>query len=420
VSLVIGFARLDFHVSNAPFIKLAVASNVCLGILAGLVPIVGYQLFKLPSDVYATYSVQYWWTVTVAYLQGWQVVLFLLMLLSLSSALIPAILLSVIQSAPTLENVLSLVAPKPVLVWQRATTVGKLLLLHSSNFVIVLGVNAGYVLEVVNHLSGVDLLFVQTALSLFKIAWSAGAIPQMARFAVAKNQRLPHIVFMSLFLFIGAPLTSTFCESSSCFLNLISRPPSLTSSFPVPTLTCTVNCALECIDDDCQTSCIDYCSFTSASVTVKVLPPWLYSYQCSSAVVTDYSPVLILAVLLSGVVIPLLLLLYSHVTREPWFPDSLKLTSSLLCSSVEAASRLYQTNKRELTVGRNLLIKLFLDMTIILTFGLACPLLTFRLCFKDLRLQSRGKSSWSDLLDYAYKAASQRRKCTGHYYEALR
>jgi Leucine-rich repeat (LRR) protein len=379
---VIGNVKWNLQVATTPFFKLATVSHLCLGILAGVIPLVGYPLFKLPSEGYATYSNQYWWTVTVAFLQGWQIVLFLLLLLSVSSALIPAIVLSVIQSSPTLENVVSSVTSNLAPLGQRLSAAGKIIFMHSSNFVVVLAVNAGYVLEVVNQLSGVDLLFVQTALSLFKIAWSVGAIPQMARLAVAKNQRLPHIVFMSLFLFIGAPFTSTFCESSSCFLNLISRPSSLTSSFPVPTLACAVNCGLECIDTQCHTSCVDYCTHTLAYVTVNVLPPWLYSYQCSSAVVTDYSPVLILAVLLSGVAIPSLLLLYSHVSRQPWFPHSLKLNSSLLCSSVEAASRLYQTNKRDLTVGRNLLIKLFLDMTIILTFGLACPPLTFAVVFQ--------------------------------------
>jgi hypothetical protein len=376
-AVLVGYSQ--FKISH--FYWLAHTSHLGFTVIAGLIPLIGFIVFKMPhqwSGLFATYSVQYWWTATLAYMHGWPVVLFVLILLVVAIMFASVLLLMYSQrllSGPTLVTDISTKTNPDS---SRLVSVAKIIAVHCINLVIVLTVNAGYVLEVVNRISGTRLLFVQSGLSLFKIAWSLVVIPWMVGKAVAPTERFSHSVFMSLFLFIGAPFSSTFCESSSCFLGIIETPTSLSSQYSVPSISCNAFCEFYCDSaDNCKTSCRDYCSFSSAStVMINIVPPWLYSYQCSSAVVTNYTPVLIISFFISGILLAPMLLLYVSQVDNRHFPTVLKSRYSLFCADSESAVRRFQSGK-QFGIGRNLMTRLYINLTMLMTFGIACPLLTF-------------------------------------------
>jgi Leucine-rich repeat (LRR) protein len=370
---------------NSNIFKLVLVVHGFLALVSIVVAAVGYLLFKVPTawnPMYVTRSVQYWWTISVAFLHGWQVVLFLLVLITVASTFLPTMILlqsgsmvSVAYSQERLSDGSSFLAPE-----SRVSVLSKKCVLHTINVVVILFVNAMYVLEAVNQLATADLFLVQAVLSMFKLGWSSMAIPWIELRTVSRLSRLSHSVFIRLFIFIGAPVASTLFESSSCFLYLLERQPSFTSSFVVPSIDCNSQCGTVCTPDGCISQCPEFCGFTSEStVYVDVPPPWLYSYQCSSAVITNYVPVLLLSYCLSGLLIPLSFVSYAFVANEGLasrLPGGVaNLTERLLLSAspISALKVLKEGSGRDVVL--NIMIKLFLNMTVLLTFGLASPLL---------------------------------------------
>jgi hypothetical protein len=231
-------------------------------------------------------------------------------------------------------------------------------------------VNAVYVLVAVGRLSNVALLFVQAALGTFKLAWSAWVIPSLLAWAFERSSlQLPNWIFMILFVFLGAPFASSFSESSSCFLYVLTMPRRNSFSFIISS----VNTEAVCGTNGCQ-----FVSITEPSIIRQsILPPWMYSYQCSSAVITGYAPVLFMAYLMSGAVVPFVLLAAAHcpehyfaAVRRALPPTMLKLLhvdkSSVACllKSIIASN-----------VGKRMSVKFILNLAVMLTFGLTVPLL---------------------------------------------
>jgi hypothetical protein len=366
-----------------------------------LVGMVGYLSFKLLSTAdneYVTHTEQYWWSPSVAFLHGWQTVLFLLLLVTMSSFMVPAFVLSTSREAAVIPqlssdaNKLRLHATATASATETAKAVILQCLVHLTNIGVVSLVNAFYILQAVNQLTGVHLLLVQTALSIFKLGWSMVAIPWMASVAFAARRSLPHIVFMLLFVFIGSPFASTFCESSSCFLYVLVRPSTISFSFSVPAMECSQPCVTKCNGIICVTTCQEVCAFSSEqNVSGSILPPWVYSYQCSSAVVTSYTPVLIVSYLISGVIIPLFTISSTVLSDNGVGAKSANLLPSAfhektlwLVTADTAAALLQQSTGLAQRFGAKIMAKLFLNITVLLTFGLASPLLAVVIAFEAM------------------------------------
>ncbi len=180
--------------------------------------------------------------------------------------------------------------------------------------------------------------------------------------------------------FVGAPLVSTFFSDSSCFLHVLVQPPPVSSIFMEPEFVCVricmtaTNCTLDCG--------FDFSQYASNPVETSVVPGWIYSFQCSSALLSNYIPVMVLSFLISGVVTPFVQLLFLHLPlswaervtprymRRRFLDDSLFLldfNSGETLTSTKTRRRLFNSNSRT--------CKLLLDITVVLTFGLASPLL---------------------------------------------
>jgi hypothetical protein len=368
------------------FLLLTVVSHASLAALCVVVALVGYLSFKLPAQWSAQYStrlVQYWWTPSIAYLAGGPVVVFTMLLLTAASLLVPTLFLYLLEG---------LIRP-----YKRPdTTVNRLnilkstaskAILHVINLFVILFVNAVYVLQAVNTLAGIRLLLIQAALSIFKLGWSQIGVPYLADKILVTKERLTHIVFVNAFIFIGAPFISTFCEAPSCFLEVIRKPSSVSSSFDVKSISCSVVCETH----DGQSYCKEECAFSrSSAVEISILPLWLYSYECFSAVITTYSPVLLLSFTISGLLVPLFVFGYVHsksglgiLYLPKWIKTLISLDRTMFCIEPATAMRLYtHRGGSGLQVGRALMVKTVLNLTVLMTFGLASPLLALAVAWE--------------------------------------
>jgi len=87
-----------------------------------------------------------------------------------------------------------------------------------------------------------------------------------------KGEAFKHVIVMNLIMFIGAPFTSAFCESSICFLDLLSEPSPVVSSVTLPALSCTVTCDTFCFaNTQCKTLCEEACKDSDSIVSFSVI-----------------------------------------------------------------------------------------------------------------------------------------------------
>ncbi len=189
--------------------------------------------------------------------------------------------------------------------------------LHSVHIVVVIAVNASYVVAILRGLPPSSLAALQFTLAVYKVFWVNVVIPRMllALPFLSKGKMQLHRSFMVLFSFIGAPLFSTFFSDSSCFLNVLVKSAPVSSSFQESNFFCETVCDSACAGLCCNITCgMDL--VPASTVYTNVSPGWLYSYQCSSALLVDYVPVLVLSFLLTGLIIPGLHLLYLHIPAE--------------------------------------------------------------------------------------------------------
>eukprot|EP01033_Poteriospumella_lacustris_P016438 gene16438-11754_t len=274
--------------------------------LLAAVVVGGLALYSALSVVAPTYDVQFVWSVSGIYLQGtWAAVGLWLFWWALaawstwrlcepfahgdapSSASAP---LSSSASAPS---------PSPSPSSAAASTALRHRLVNATfvvvNVVVVGGINAAYVSAVQAGFPAGVLLFLSFLLSVFKMLWNYALMGGWdGGVAGSLGTTLSDATVVSLCLFnnLVAPFLAELLVSPSCFLYVVSQAPALHFSY---------TSSAENHIFDFQ----DYSYTVVVDSSVAVVPPFHYSYQCSSALLADYAYVFVFRYLLSGVVEPM-------------------------------------------------------------------------------------------------------------------
>jgi Leucine-rich repeat (LRR) protein len=194
-------------------------------------------------------------------------------------------------------------------------------------FIVILAANISYVAAVDQNLPTVTISLITIALSLFKLLW--GNIVVIQFFGQYAEHRLgvtlgsSFLQLISLFNNIMAPYLAEAFVSSNCFLYAITPPPTVTSTFYGQSCILVKSNA----DDDqpnslrydivreiyCQPGYSlptkNFGSYGTVQATsISYTPPFAYSYQCSSALLTAFGYVFVYRYLFSGIIQPLLTL----------------------------------------------------------------------------------------------------------------
>jgi Leucine-rich repeat (LRR) protein len=346
-----------------------------LGISVGAMVI--YVVTKLVDSAVATatHAVQYWWVSTVVFVHDWLISIMVWILLTASCVVSVVTMLGMASG-------INPVNPRDVQVTKQRLYLTAFVLYgaaHLLNISVVTAANAVYILVATGNITGLTLLVVQAVLGLFKLIWSTVIVPWLLlQMPVVSSSLMPHWIFMVLFIFVGSPFMSNFCESSACFYYVItsSRPMTFTFADPFPYFS--PSCEDDTHGDDTHgDGCSITLSPTASTIQDEIASPWIYSFQCSSAVLTNYAPVLMLSYLVSGVLVPFSQIIVSEnalfspslivglvrtVTPDLYFhdkPSAIKLLES--CAISQHA--------------RKVAVKFILNLSVMLTFGLAVPLL---------------------------------------------
>jgi Leucine-rich repeat (LRR) protein len=365
-----------------PSVRSYTAFVVIIGFLQLMFAMAAFVVLKTtPSlGMFLTHSEQYLWTTTVAFMHGWAplLVVFVIIVPSLSSIWTWE---EVFLVDSHLDSSSSAAAPdKFRSANERLRRFGSAGLLHVGNVLVVVLINGLYVDAVLKGVSENHLLIIEMFLGCFKLTWNSLAIPGLVYLVFGTNN-LSHRVVMSLFNFVGGPFISTFLSSSNCFRNVFTGETPVQSSSSVSKFTCETVCSMVCTSDDCYELCpLDCGPFGSQPVDVIMTPPWMYSYQCSSSLTVNYVPVLVLSFAFSSLAGPVIWIIRSRLSRQHnkyKFINHLskRLTFSIQDDDDESESFARDRKGTPLVDGADVRMKFMLNISVLLTFGIASPLL---------------------------------------------
>jgi hypothetical protein len=181
------------------------------------------------------------------------------------------------------------------------------ILLILSDITIMTLINIGYLkLVAMSDVSSDTKRFVQFALAAVKTLCNVvvvesvkvimGITPQLVK---DTNRAVLLCVSLILFNSIVVPCVVTAMTDSHCFLYVYKEESSVTVDYIVPTFFVGYN-----YNDDLTLTKV----YDSKTFSTSFTPPFLYSYQCGSALIRNYVPVYFYATLMSGVVKPLVFL----------------------------------------------------------------------------------------------------------------
>ncbi len=363
-------------------------------ILCALLP-----LYVIVSAYYGTLTHQYAWAVSAAYISGVVpmalMFLFLMILVVIiaymcSSKLnnsVTGVPSSMFEHVPGSANDTSSLADRYCMSAQNGLVYSVFILV---NIALVVGVNVAYVYVAIYRSKSL-LVLAQVLLSLFKLVWNNILSAMLLQYAssyfaegyverdnsVALETRFTTLlVFVALFNNVVIPCLVVAVVSPNCFYNVFVTAPAVSSNYAYE-----ICAVLDRINGVC-TLYVPVISETSYR------PPFSYTYQCSSSLVTYYAPAYLTMCIMSGFVMPffqyglyrlhhcstpgttLYVILNARMTRllKPIREDDV---SSLLTD--------YNPIRPFFKAGR-VLITLLTYLALLLTFGAVFPPLAASLC----------------------------------------
>ena len=157
-----------------------------------------------------------------------------------------------------------------------------------------------------------------------------------------------HILFIDIFSFVVAPVLATLVVDPSCVYFVFRGVPETVSSYSVQV---PYYSSQSLVYSDGTTENVLRKFFRYNEQWISLRPSWEYSYQCSSVVIRRYTPVLLFSYIMSGLIIPPIVLaimsfpqtLYPVLKYLPAEYSKLGMLALLYmaCSSASAAFNLY-------------------------------------------------------------------------------
>jgi hypothetical protein len=255
---------------------------------------------------------------------------------------------------------------------------------------ILVSLNLAYVYALIMGVTPGLLLFLQILLSAVKLAWNRYFVhrPHFGAAHLPLRIELLCQCFMTLFTFLASPIIATFFLDNTCFRYVILGQPTVDSTFIITPFDCPVSCFMDPAGGfPCYSGCGVSRNVTDVATT-SVVPSWLYSYQCASSVLTNYIPVLVFAYVWSGILYP--------VVRTALTLRGNKITTWM--QQLRSGSRVFSAAEGKGLAGAEsdelgsvrapkpllrssiVLCRLCLNVAVMLTYGLACPLLSLAVC----------------------------------------
>ena len=267
------------HARNFMFVQEYICSmSVLLSVFFTVVVMMSYIGLKLSGDqVSAVYKVQYLYTTSAAYFVGASPTVLIWIYLTMSGLLVvtqcivttPSCSLDT-KSVNRIEvekedHRDSVVAQDKI---QKITTLFLTVLVFVA---VAVAINYGY-FTIVYVKNSKNLSLIQLLFGLIKTIFSM-VVPIVSK-TIRKSSRQKFSIFLSTIVLIFAPVLVVLLTSPDCLKHLRKRT-SITENFQYTQIQC---------------SSVGICSTVVVQASLPFSPPWSYSYTCSSSFFTSYLP----------------------------------------------------------------------------------------------------------------------------------
>lgn len=278
-------------------------------------------LYVASKDYYGTFTHQYAWTTSVAFLSGhvpFSVTLVAYLVLLVLVLTIVLVLLhqrsaAAAERSSPLKSVSETFKQPSMLSYVTVYTA-----FASFNFTVTVGANVIYIYVALEKSDGL-LYLAQILLSLFKFTLNSLVSPYLihllsrlalrycekhdrdiadAHFATAEF--IPVQLFVALFNTIAIPCIVVSIISSNCFYNAFRQAPSVSSTF-----TYHGGCLQDSSEDISNMATLGCAGYEVLEATTSYSPPFKYTYQCSSSFITYYAPTYANLCMIASFVAPL-------------------------------------------------------------------------------------------------------------------
>ena len=398
-----------------------------------LIVLVLVPWYSAATHYYGTYQDQYAWTVSAAFLAGYvplgvQICVYVMLLLAVIVTL-TYLITRYDKEEHYRPNRYALSRSTQIdITTIRKTTMSQRLVLYFAyvlvNLVIVVGVNVLFV-YVALYQDNTLLVLAQISLSFFKLLWNSVCTPFLIRLiaeyishTTSGNGFVSIQVIVSLFNNIAIPCLVVAVVSPSCFYSVFDAPPSVDSRF---------------VYMSCEDFVISGCDLYSREIiTTTYSPPFRYDFQCSSGILTYYTPAFMYLAIAAAFVTPVLKVVVHHLHKHAsrgtyWFtvldtvlPRIFKPIRSDLVSvdyTISAKDRAAQDDIHP-ELQRNILkpyfdaniyiITLMTYLGILLTFGVVFPPLALAMAVTMISVSWQGKLAVGRFLYQARELNAQK------------
>lgn len=242
------------------------------------------------------------------------------------------------------------------------------------NLCVLLVVNGIYVYTVIQSMSDRIQFLVSILISVFKMVWTEmypNAVLALVP-SCSLDSKMGFELTVNLINFLVVPIIVTMAVDVNCFLNVFTDIPPVQTVFE--------SWSSHCYSIAMQDTTRYVCDLVPSVGYSSIIPPWMYSFQCSSSIITSYLPVIMYSYLLAGIILPFFrLILISCI--EQWNRKSsvLSILSKMLyydfscdVNSFDHILALLRTIKEE--KSRKILCRFLRHVVLLFTFGLACPI----------------------------------------------
>jgi Leucine-rich repeat (LRR) protein len=331
------------------------------------------------SDQYVTHEDQYSWRVSAAYLHRCVPVVLLAGGIISSVAVVFDWNVAASYMLSKRKALCSCCKSSSISVnWRR---MAKLICVLSANITVVGLANTGYLIALLNNSPQIQII--QISLSIFKLIWNSGFTVYAIKWTAYSERVFVNSLTIRFLIKLGnfvlVPCLVTSLVDSSCFLNLFQQKSDSLIYSPRCYGTVSVNKTA-----DPPVSCLG----TIDELVSPLSPPFIYSFQCSSAIISNYVPVVLYTCMISGLLIPLTIVLellivdrYENATfakafsfGKLWLPKILQ-PASVLCSSSRDSAESNIEDTFMLFPLEALLATELMYVTLLGSFGLAFPYL---------------------------------------------
>jgi Leucine-rich repeat (LRR) protein len=365
---------------------LKVSFNVCLlgAVSAAYSILVLLPVYTVFNTYHPTFTYQYAWTVSGAFLSG--VTAFVLKAVFLSLQLV--VLWFVAQSRSFQHEILQLVHTKvsePTKVSDvQSWLINTGMMVFSLS--VVVGINVGFVFATLS-LAGRELTLIQILLAVFKLGFNNVVAPALkAQVAMQLEEKgantLSAINFSELLLVllnvIVIPCLVVMVISPTCFYDAYTSSDEVNSSY-----TSKGACTAADIQTDSSGQVISAsCSEQGIALEqTSYTPPFTYSYQCSSSFVTYYAPTFVIMCIISGFLVPaqrwLLLWLRRNLSISSRLHILVTAATPRILKELQSPEDLAQSRSvpliEPLFNGNQLVTSLMTYLALLLTFGALFP-----------------------------------------------